>query len=120
MIEQELYIEVLELFDILKEEECFKEYIGVQDYLESNKDVVQIINEYNFILNTIENIDYQPFIDEQTKELERLENNLHNNIEYQKYLELHEKCNQRLIEISKLIFEDVVEINEGGCCCANK
>ncbi|MEG0284071.1 MAG: YlbF family regulator [Erysipelotrichales bacterium] len=120
MIEQELYIEILELFDLLKEEECFKEYIVVQDYLENNKDIVQIIYEYNFILNTIENIDYQPFIEQQTKELEVLENKINSNEEYQKYLSLHKVCNDRLVEISKLIFDDVVEINQGGCHCANK
>lgn len=116
MINQKLYIEVLELFDLIKEEDIFIKYKQLEQLVLNDKEIRQLINEYNFINETIANVEYEPFIKEQELELIKIQDKLNSNQNYCLYLDAHFCCNKRLNEISELIFKDIVSIG-GGCSC---
>ncbi|MDL2212075.1 YlbF family regulator [Erysipelotrichaceae bacterium OttesenSCG-928-M19] len=112
MIEQDLYIEILELFDLLKEEACFREFKRLEAMLLNNHELTNLINEYNDLIDSLAKLDYQPYIDEQQLKIDNIYIKLQQNDDYQRYLVMYEECNQRLNYIASIIFKDIVNVGE--------
>lgn len=120
MINQDLYIEILELFDLIKEEEIFIEYKKVEKLTLENKEIVKLINEYNEIVDSCSNISYTPYLEESEQKLTDIQDKLNRNELYQRYLNLYDKCNKRLSYLSELMFKDIINVGEVGCCGHHK
>ena len=120
MINQDLYIEILELFDLIKEEEIFIKYKEVEKKTLDDKEILNLIKEYNNIVDSCNNISYSPYLEESEQKLNIVQEKLDNNELYQEYLNLYERCNERLSYLTSLIFKDVINVGEVDCCGHHK
>lgn len=114
MIEQELYLELLELFDLVKEEPVFKEYTMLQQQL-INSDVGRLISEYNELILEKEKISYADYQQQLDKRLNEIELKLANSEEYQRFQKLYQICNDELKKLAQLILKDIVIVEEVDC-----
>ena len=115
MIEQELYIEILELFDLIYQEEIFIEYCELERKLLTDEKVVKVVNNYNEINTSLAKVTFASYQLEQEKQLQQLKQQLLQNKDYQRYQELYDLCNKRLNYLSSLIFKDIIIVKETGC-----
>jgi len=120
MIEQNIYIEILELFDLVNEEPLFKKYKQAELILLNDKEIQSLITKYNELNEEQGRIQYEPYKKELEDKKNEIEIELSKNIKYQEYIELYNECNEYLNDITKIIFEGIVNVKEDECCCGNK
>lgn len=116
MIDQELYIQILELFDELKSMDVFKKYIEYKDIALADSEVSKLIKEINDLSDSSHNITYQPSLDEIMEKIEELSVRLNNNTNYSNYITSYNECNDYILYISSLIFKDIVEVEREWYC----
>lgn len=119
MISQELNIAILEMFDEVEKEATFINYLQLEKEI-LNSDIVKKIEEINNLNEEISRIEYQPYQRELSNKKDIIEKELENNKLYQEYLKAYQLCNLRLQELSKLIFQDIVNVSEMSKCACNK
>lgn len=119
MINQELNIALLEMFDEVDKEEIFKNYCAIENEV-LKSDIVKIVAEINNLNEEISRVEYQPYQLELKNKIELLENDLLANPLYQEYLHAYEMCNQRLEELAKIIFKDIINVREMSECACSK
>jgi hypothetical protein len=90
-MEQALYLLMLELFDLLKEEQLFIDYKVKENELLNDYEFISLVNDYH-------NNDFNK---------DECFMNINNNLNYQAYLKLYELCNERLKQLSDIIFKDI-------------
>ena len=115
MIEQHLYLEILELFDLIKEEPLFKKYQQLENELINNHELQVLITKYNDLNDEQNKIGYLSYQKEIEEKKVKIKKQLESEKLYQEYLETYDLCNDYLINISKIIFKDIVLVNEGVC-----
>ena len=115
MIEQDLYLNILELFDLIKDEPCFKKYKEIENDLINNKEIKALIDQYNEINEEKAKVEYEPYQQELISKQRAIEANLKDNINYQEYLSLYQECNDYLQTLAQIIFKDIVSVKEDGC-----
>ncbi|MDF9867609.1 cell fate (sporulation/competence/biofilm development) regulator YlbF (YheA/YmcA/DUF963 family) [Bacilli bacterium PM5-3] len=116
MIDQDLYIEILEMFDLISKEPLFIKYKDIEKQLLEDKDVLIIHQEYNDLANSLENISYHSYVKETNEKMLSLEKELSSNLKYIEYEKSYNECNDYLNNISKIIFKDIIDIGEKNCC----
>lgn len=112
MLNQELNLAILELFDELKGEQIFITYKELETKLIANKEITSLIKKINDLDEEVYKVNYQPYQNELNDRISKLKTELLTNHDYQSYLKYYQLCNQRLNEISKLIFQDIIEVSE--------
>lgn len=115
MIDQDLYILILEMFDDLKKEEDILKYLEFKNMCLNNKELTYLIRKYQEQQELLESIQDSKYQEDILKEIDNLNNKIYSIDEYQEYLKYTTICEQRLKELSKIIFKDIVEVVEGGC-----
>ncbi len=119
MINQELNIAILELFDEIKEMDLFKVYKINEEKALNNPEVNRLINKINTLSDLTYSVSYQPSLDEITTKISKLTSDLENNEFYNSYMCSYQECNDYLKHLSELIFKDIVEV-ESECFCEHK
>lgn len=112
MLNQELNIALLELFDELSVESIFVTYKELETKLIENKDIPTLIKKINELDEEVYKVNYQPYQNELNERINKLKDELLNNHDYQEYLKYYQLCNKRLNEISKLVFQDIIKVSE--------
>lgn len=112
MLNQNLNIALLELFDELALESIFIKYQELEQALLEEKEVVNKIQSINEMYLELAKIAYEPFQTQLSQKISTMEDDLNNNQLYQEYLKYYQLCNTRLNEISKLIFKDIINVSE--------
>lgn len=110
MIDQELYIELLELFDELKKMDIFITYVENKNKALNNIEVKSLIKQINELSDLTHTISYQPSLDEIIDKIEFLKTKLNDNTFYNNYIKSYNECNNYLIHISSIIFKDIVVV----------
>lgn len=116
MIEQDLNIAILEMFDEVKKLAIFKNYRINEEKALNNIEVKHLVSEINKLSDLTYSITYQPSLDEICNKIDKLTLELENNEFYNNYLCSYNECNEYINYLSKIIFKDIIEV-ERECFC---
>lgn len=119
MIDQDIYILILEMFDEIKKEEDVIKYLDYKHKCLNNKELLYLIRKHREnkeLLENIQDLKYQASI---INEINNLNDKINSNLDYIEYLKYSDMYEKRIKDLSKIIFDGIVNVVEGGCNACN-
>lgn len=114
MLEQEVNLELLNLFDLVKNAPEYHSYQQAEKMVLDDYQLLMMINEYND-LNNDNNLATHG-----KKRLDELKNKIDNNQSYHHYLESFNLYQTLMEKIAQIIFQDIITISKEGEGCARQ
>lgn len=114
MLEQEVNLELLNLFDLVKDAPEYHSYQQAEKVVLDDYQLLMMINEYNDLStrHSLEGPD--------KKRLEELERKIHDNQSYHHYLDSLSNYQTMMEKVARIIFQGIITISKEGEGCARQ
>jgi len=112
----EIDLKLLEISDLLQEDELVKTYHQTERQVTEDKNLLDLIKQYNEYCDQYEKIEYDAYRVELLNKTEALKKEIESNDLYHDYLSQQVTIDDMVLDLSKLVFKDLLEIGElCGC-----
>lgn len=115
MLDQDINIELLNLFDLVDKSSTYLNYQNHEQAVLNDYDLLMMINTHNDLMEKYD----LSHDDHMMKRINELQDKINNNEGYIAYLKSYDDYQKLMEDISKIIFKDIINIVKEGETCAH-